>query len=82
MSRGSRSQAGVWHVEVHTPGVGTGSREESFENLTVQEAIEKMESNLSKALVLRLWGEAPASDHEALAEFQKRTGKRIQRMFS
>jgi hypothetical protein len=73
---------GVWHVEVHTPGVGTGSLEASFANLTVQQVIEKMESNLSKALVLRLWGDAPPSDHEALAEFQRRTGKSIQRMFS
>jgi hypothetical protein len=75
-------KARIWAVEVHTPNVARGSLEEVFENLTVHEAIAKLEANLDKALVLRdPRGEAPSSDLKALDDFQKRTGKGLKHIF-
>lgn len=81
MADGLKTAARIWRVEVHTPNVGTGSLEANFENLTLHDAIEKMEAHLGKDLVLRQRGDPSQSDHEVLVEFQHRTGKRIQRIY-
>jgi hypothetical protein len=77
---GPKRAARIWRLEVHSPNVGRGSLEANFENLTVQDALEKMGAHLSKDLVLRQQGVPPQADQEALAEFQHRTGKRIHRI--
>ena len=79
MTENSDIGARVWFVDIHNPNVGRGSLEASFENLTAKEAIAKMESNLTKAIMLRLRGKPSDGDLEALDAFQARTGKSIQR---
>ncbi|MET4069613.1 exoribonuclease R [Bradyrhizobium sp. S3.2.6] len=70
---------GAYNLEVHNRAKARQSLIIHFEGLRGATAAALMEQHAEHALLLREHGSPTSADHEALRQFQLRTGKRLLR---